>query len=161
MPIATADLCDTYPDMRVCEPVLRDFGGVAVFHGPVLTVTTFEDNGLFRDLFARPGEGRVLVVDGGGSLRCALFGGNLATQAAQNGWAGIVVNGCVRDVAELAAAELGVRALATCPRRPGRAGVGALNVPVGFAGVLFRPGDHLYADRDGIVVADRDLLAGG
>jgi len=160
MPIATADLCDTHPDVRVCEPVLSDFGGVPAFHGPVLTVATFEDNGLFRDLFGRAGEGRVLVVDGGGSLRCALLGGNLAAQAADNGWAGIVVNGCVRDVAELAAAGLGIRALAACPRRPGRAGTGALNVPVSFAGVLIRPGDYLYADRDGIVIADRDLLAG-
>lgn len=157
--IATADLCDQYGDaVRVCQPIFRDFGGTPAFHGPILTVSTFEDNGLFRDLLQEPGEGRVMVIDGGGSLRRALFGGNLAEAAAKNGWAGLLINGCVRDTAEIAALPIGVKALAAHPRKSGRTGQGELNVPVSFANVVFHAGDHLYADLDGVIVADKPLL---
>ena len=119
----------------------------------------FEDNALVREALEAPGRGRVLVVDGGGSLRTALVGGNLAALGHRNGWSGIVVHGCVRDVAELAGTPIGVKALRACPRKSAKAGTGERGVPVTFAGVTIAPGAYLYADRDGMVVAGRDLLA--
>jgi regulator of ribonuclease activity A len=150
---ATTDLSDEHPQAQVCDPVFTAFGGRASFSGPVATLKVFEDNTLVREAVEQPGEGRVLVVDGGGSLRCALLGGNLAVAAAQNGWAGVVVHGAVRDADEIDAQPIGVRALATSPRRSvkglhsGRAGL-----EVTFAGVVFREGAWLCADRDGVVV---------
>ena len=158
MTFATADLCDQYGDaVTVCAPVFHDFGGVTDFHGQIVTVSTFEDNGVFRDLLQAPGEGKVLVIDGGGSMRRAILGGNLAAAAQRNGWAGLVVNGCVRDTAEIAAVPIGVKALAAHPRRPNRTGNGELNRPVTFAETVFHVGAYLYADRDGVVVADKPL----
>jgi regulator of ribonuclease activity A len=154
MPFATPDLCDAFgAEVRVAEPVFRDFGGVERFAGPIATLRVFEDNALVRQALEMPGGGRVLVVDGGGSLRCALFGGNLAVLAARNGWAGVVVNGAVRDADELDAQPIGVRALATHPRRSVKGlHSGQVGLPVVFAGVVFREGAWLAADRDGIVV---------
>jgi regulator of ribonuclease activity A len=150
---ATTDLCDEHPEIQVCEPVFAAFGGRAAFSGPITTLKVFEDNSLVRDAVGRPGEGRVLVVDGGGSLRCSLLGGNLAVAAARNGWAGVVINGCVRDVAELAAQPIGVRALAVFPRKSERGlHSGQAGIPVLFAGVVFREGEWLCADADGVVV---------
>jgi regulator of ribonuclease activity A len=150
---ATTDLCDAHPEIQVCEPVFQAYGGRDAFCGPITTLKVFEDNSLVREAVQEPGEGRVLVVDGGGSLRCSLFGGNLAVAAAKNGWAGVVVHGCVRDVAELAAEPVGVRALATIPRKskPGLHS-GQAGLPVLFAGVVFREGEWLCADADGVVV---------
>jgi regulator of ribonuclease activity A len=160
MAIATADLCDEFgAEVRVAEPLYRDWGGSIAFAGPVETLRVFEDNALVRQVLASPGRGRVLVVDGGGSLRSALVGGNLAALAHQNGWAGLLVHGCVRDTDEIRAVPLGVKALHAVPRKSGKTGAGQQGVPVTFAGVTFTRGCHLYADRDGIVVADRDLLA--
>ena len=160
MGFATADLCDEFGDeVRVAEPVLRDWGGAPSFAGPVETLRVFEDNALVRQTLETPGRGRVLVVDGGGSLRTALVGGNLAALAHRNGWTGIVVHGCIRDAAELAATPIGVKALQAIPRKSAKAGAGEPGVPVTFAGVTFMRGAHVYADRDGIVVAERDLLA--
>ena len=137
----------------MCEPVFQAFGGRPAFSGPITTLKVFEDNTLVREAVGQPGEGRVLVVDGGGSLRCSLFGGNLAVAAARNGWAGVVVSGCVRDVEELAAQPIGVRALAVFPRKSERGlHSGQAGVPVLFAGVVFREGEWLCADRDGVVV---------
>jgi len=156
---ATADLCDQYGEaVKVCQPIFKDFGGAMAFHGPIVTVSTFEDNSLFRDMLQEPGEGKVLVVDGGGSLRRALLGGNLAAAAHRNGWAGLLLNGCVRDSAEIAAVTIGVKALAAHPRRPNRAGQGELNVPVSFANVVFHAGEYLYADLDGVIVAEKPLV---
>ncbi|MEW6705520.1 MAG: ribonuclease E activity regulator RraA [Pseudomonadota bacterium] len=154
---ATCDLCDEHKNdtdgaFRVLPPVFRDFGGVPRFAGPVATVKCFEDNSLVKAAVESPGHGRVLVVDGGGSLRRALVGGNLAAAAARNGWAGVVVDGCVRDVAELAAAQVGIRALAAMPLPTEKRGEGQRDVAVQVQGVWVRPGDHLYADADGIVV---------
>ena len=150
---ATTDLSDDHPDAQVCDPVFQAFGGRPAFSGPVTTLKVFEDNALVRDAVERPGEGRVLVVDGGGSLRCALLGGNLAVAAAENGWAGVVVNGAVRDADEIDAQPIGVRALATFPRRSQKGlHSGQLGLPVVFAGVVFHDGAWLCADRDGIVV---------
>jgi len=160
MPVATADLCDEFgAEVRVAEPLFRDWGGSVSFAGPVETLRVMEDNALVRQVLESPGHGRVLVVDGGGSLRSALVGGNLAALAYQNGWTGIVVHGCVRDTEEIRALPLGVKALQAVPRKSGKSGAGDQGVPVTFAGVTFSRGCHLYADRDGIVVAERDLLA--
>jgi regulator of ribonuclease activity A len=159
MPFATPDLCDEFgAEVRVAEPLLRDWGGVERFAGPIATLRVFEDNALVRQALEMPGGGRVLVVDGGGSLQTALVGGNLAALAHQNGWSGVVVYGCIRDAAELASTPVGVKALQAVPRRSARAGAGERGVPVAFAGVTFAPGAWLYADRDGIVVADRKLV---
>lgn len=161
MPFATPDLCDEFgAEVCVAEPLFRDFGGVERFAGPIATVRVFEDNALVRQALEMAGGGRVLVVDGGGSLRSALVGGNLATLALENGWSGLVVYGCVRDAAELASTPVGVKALHAVPRRSGKAGAGERGVPVAFAGVTFTPGAWLYADRDGIVVANRKLADG-
>jgi regulator of ribonuclease activity A len=161
---ATCDLCDPFRDdptaLRVLPPKWHDFGGLPRFAGPVMTVQCFEDNVLVKALLDTPGQGRVLVVDGGGSLRTALVGGNLAAAGAKNGWAGIVVDGAVRDVAELRATALGVRALALCPMPPAKRGAGQQGVAVRLQGVVVRPGDWLYADADGIVVSDRALHGG-
>jgi regulator of ribonuclease activity A len=150
---ATTDLCDEHPGIQVCEPIFQAFGGRPAFSGPLTTLKVFEDNTLVREVVGQPGEGRVLVVDGGGSLRCSLFGGNLAVAAATNGWAGVVVHGCVRDVAELAGQPIGVRALAAFPRKSERGlHSGQSGLPVIFAGVVFREGEWLCADEDGVVV---------
>jgi regulator of ribonuclease activity A len=150
---ATTDLCDAYPDIQVCDPVFRSFGGASSFCGPLTTLKVFEDNTLVKHAVEEPGEGRVLVVDGGGSLRCGLVGATLAGAAATNGWAGIVVYGCIRDAAELAEQPIGVRALAAFPRKS-RRGLhsGQAGIPVIFAGVVFRDGEWLCADADGVVV---------
>ena len=155
--IGTCDLCDAHKNdsdgaFRVLPPVFRDFGGKAAFSGSVSTVKCFEDNSLVRTAVESAGEGRVLVVDGGASRRRALVGGNLAAAAARNGWAGIVIDGCVRDVAELAACAVGIRALACMPLPTEKRGAGERDVPVQIQGVWVRPGDRLVADADGIVV---------
>jgi regulator of ribonuclease activity A len=151
---STADLCDAHPDLQICAPLFRDFGGRTWFHGRIATVKVFEDNAQVRAALESPGDDRVLVVDGGGSLRCALVGGQLGELAVKNRWAGLLVFGCVRDCRELAAQPLGVRALAAHPRKSSK-GLhgGESNHPVEFAGVRFAPGAWLYADADGIVVA--------
>lgn len=160
MTFATADLCDEFgAEVHVAMPGFRDWGGATRFAGPIETVRVLEDNALVRQALESPGEGRVLVVDGGGSLRTALVGGNLAAIAHRNGWSGLVVHGCIRDATEIAAMPIGVKALAAVPRRSANAGIGERGVPVTFAGITFRPGARLYADADGIVVADRELLA--
>jgi regulator of ribonuclease activity A len=160
MPFATADLCDEFgAQVQVAEPLFRDWGGSTSFAGPIETLRVFEDNALVRETLEMHGRGRVLVVDGGGSLRAALVGGKLAALAHQNGWSGIVVHGCVRDCAELSATPVGIKAPNAVPRKSAKTGAGERGTPVTFAGVTFVPGAHLYADRDGIVIADRDLLA--
>ena len=157
-PPATADLCDDYADrVMVVEPVFRSFGAVDAFHGPMATVKVWEDNLLLRQTLEQPGEGRVLVADGGGSLHRALLGEQVAQLALANGWSGILVNGCVRDVAALARIPLGVRALHPIPMKSRKTGRGESSVPVHFAGVSFYPGHFLYADPDGIVVSETAL----
>ena len=155
----TSDLCDRYGDrVHVAEPLFRDFGGRAAFAGRIETVRVLEDNALVRRILEGEGQGRVLVVDGQGSRRGALIGGRLAALASANGWSGVVVNGCVRDVAEIAAASLGVKALAACPRPPAKTGAGEQGVPVTFAGITFTPGHEVWGDQDGLVVAAPGLV---
>lgn len=160
----TCDLCDAHKgdtsgEFRVLPPVFQSYGGVPAFCGRVSTVKCHEDNTLVKAAVDSPGEGRVLVIDGAGSLRRALVGGNLAAAAARNGWAGIVVDGCVRDVAELNAAPVGIRALALIPLPTQKRNEGQRDVPVQIQGVWVRPGDWLYADADGIVVSAQPLTA--
>ncbi len=155
---ATTDLSDAYDgELRHLAPGYLDFGGNLRFHGPVKTLRTDNDNTKVRAAVEKAGEGRVLVVDGGGSMLCALFGGNLAKLAAQNGWAGIVIHGCVRDRAELAAENVGIKALASHPKKSQKNDGGTYDVPLTFGGVTVQPGDWLYADEDGVVISETAL----
>jgi regulator of ribonuclease activity A len=154
---STCDLCDAHKSdasgaFRVLPPVFHSFGRRARFAGTVVTVKCYEDNTLVKQLLDTPGEGRVLVVDGGGSLRRALVGGLIASAAARNGWAGVVVDGCVRDKAELAAADVGLFALGLMPLPTDRKGQGLADQAVHLQGVIVRPGERVFADEDGIVV---------
>jgi regulator of ribonuclease activity A len=161
--VLTADLLDANEaliatgELTVMSPGLLSLGRRASFAGPCVTVKVFEDNGLIAEAVAGAGEGRVLVVDGGASRRCALVGGRLADEAARNGWAGIVVDGCVRDADEIDQCEIGVRALALHPRRPAKRSAGARDVLVSVAGTVVRPGYWIYADRDGVLVSMQAL----
>ena len=168
---STCDLCDAHKvdssgNFRVISPVFKDFGGVQKFCGPVVTVKCFEDNSLVKAAVDSPGwlesstgrVAKVLVVDGGGSMRKALLGGNLASTAARNGWAGIVIDGCVRDLAELRESEVGIRALAANPMATDKRNEGQNQIPVLVQGTWVRPGDWLYADADGIVVSSNSLV---
>lgn len=155
---STADPLDEHGDRAaVCELELRQFGAVSAFAGVIATVRCYEDNVLLRERAAEPGRGGVLVVDGGGSLRVALLGDNVAGIACENGWAGIVLNGCVRDVATLRELAIGIRALGSNPRRSGKAGGGEVETAVSFGGVTFTPGTMLHADDDGVIVVDGTL----
>ncbi len=158
MPVATADLYDEHAgELEVCELQLRQFGGVTAFHGEISTVRCFEDNVLVREALSGDGAGKVLVVDGGGSLRAALIGDIIAGLALENGWAGIVLNGAVRDVAALRGLGIGLKALGSTPRKSAKAGAGASGVPVNFGGARFVPGHWLYGDEDGVITGARAL----
>lgn len=158
MPIVTPDICDDHPEVQVVDPGFRNFGGVEAFGGPIVTVKCFEDNSVVKELVAKPGKGRVMVVDGGGSNRCALLGDMLAEKAADNGWAGLIIYGCVRDVDVVGKTSLGVQALGSHPRKSNKRGVGELDIPVTFCGVTFQPGHYVYADNNGIVVSEKPLF---
>lgn len=154
----TTDLCDAYEGaVEVCEPMFRSFGGRRRFAGPASTISCFEDNSRVRDAVNEPGDGRILVVDGGGSRQCALLGDLLAAKAVENGWSGVVIHGCVRDSAVLAGLELGVLALDAHPRRSKKRGEGHRDVTVRFAGVSFHPGAWVYVDEDGVLVTPAPL----
>lgn len=161
--LATAEICDTNSthiasgDLRVLQPIFQIYGQCRAFCGPIVTVKVVEDNVLVREVLETRGEGRVLVIDGGGSLRCALVGGNLGQLARNMGWAGIVVNGCIRDVDEINGCDIGVRALASHPLKSNKKGTGQKHVPVHVAGTFIRDGEWLYADNDGILVSKFEL----
>jgi regulator of ribonuclease activity A len=163
--VVTTDLCDANEaaladgTLRVFEPDLIALGARTAFMGQAVTLKVFEDNSLVADTVKTAGQGRVLVVDAGGSRRCAVFGGNLAAVAAKNGWAGVVIYGCARDAAEINAADLGVRALALHPRRSLKRGEGQRDLPVTFLGVTVKPGEWIYADADGVLVSAAALTA--
>ena len=163
MEFHTADICDKYEylihtgQLRIVSPMFNAYGGRGIFHGPVSTLKLFEDNSLVRKALETPGNGRVLVIDGGGSLRCALVGDQLAKLGVENDWSGIIVYGCIRDAKAIGTMDIGVLALATHPLKSIKKDVGDSDIPVAFGGVAFVPGNHLYADEDGIVVADAML----
>jgi regulator of ribonuclease activity A len=165
MDYQTADLCDKHEErvrsgeLRVLEPMLNSYGGREAFHGRIATLKLFEDNSLVRKALEAPGEGRVLVVDGGGSQRCALVGDQLAALGVKNGWAGIVVYGCIRDSVAIGEMDIGVLALDTHPLKSIKRNVGEADIPVAFAGAGFIPGHYLYADPDGVLVSPTALLA--
>lgn len=157
--IQTADLCDANEDkVSVVAPMFRSFGGRSAFGGAIATLKLFEDNALVRKTLETPGNGRVLVVDGGGSMRCALVGDQLGELGVKNGWAGIVVYGCIRDSKALSGMDLGVFALGTHPRKSIKRNTGEAELPVTFGGVTFTPGHYLYADDDGVIVSPTPLL---
>ncbi len=161
MTICTPDLCDEYHDrVQILEPLFRAYGRKRQFFGQVVTVKCFEDNSLVKEFSAQSGEGRVLVVDGGGSLRRALLGDLVAEAMMNNGWAGIVINGCVRDVEALNELELGIRALNSIPVKTEKRGLGDAEVEVRIAGVDIKPGQWLYADETGIIVSASELTTG-
>ncbi|MGD2117416.1 MAG: ribonuclease E activity regulator RraA [Chromatiales bacterium] len=154
----TADLFDEYGyTLSVCDPMFSDYGGSTAFHGVIRTLKCFEDNSKVREMLQQSVQGDVLVVDAGGSLRCAMLGDQLAQLAVDHGWSGIVMYGCVRDADEISAMPLGVKALAAHPAKSRKNDVGDIDLPVTFAGVKFMPGSYLYADRDGIVVSATEL----
>ena len=158
MSFTVPDICDDFlADLQVLEPLFIEFGGKEKFCGEIVTIKCFEDNSLVKQTLGTDGHTKVLVVDGGGSLRCALLGDMLGAMAAKNGWQGVLVNGCVRDVEILKNIELGVRALKPHPLKSEKRNEGQLNIAVHFAGVDFKPGQYLYADENGIVVARSKL----
>lgn len=153
----TADIYDAYENqLMVCDPIFRDYGGHLSFQGEIATIKCYEDNSLVRKLLGEPGRGRVLVVDAGGSMRCAMLGDLLAKKGVDNGWSGILIYGCIRDSADIGQMPIGVKAMATTPKKSVKRGAGERDVSVRFAQVEFHPGDQLYADQDGIVVLPKD-----
>lgn len=158
MDLLTTDLCDAHEGkVRVVTPMFRSYGGRRAFCGPMSTLKLFEDNGLVRKALESPGNGRVLVIDGGGSLRRALVGDQLAALGIKNGWSGIVVYGCIRDSRAIAGMDIGILALATHPQKTQKKNEGDCEVPLDFGGVIFVPGQWLYADEDGVIVSDAAL----
>lgn len=157
----TTDLFDEFEDVvHTCSTQFRDFGAVKQYCGPIRTVKCFRDNQLFRALLDEPGDGAVVVVDGGGALESALMGDIIASKGIANGWAGCIINGAVRDSAELAKLDFGIKALGTNPAKSSKHGTGTVDAPVEFGGVRFEPGRWVYCDEDGVLVAVRELIPG-
>ena len=158
MPYITPDLCDQYPDVEVFDLLFTNYGGKQSFGGEVVTVKCFEDNSLVKELVATPGHGKVMVVDGGGSLRAALLGDMLAEKAVYNGWQGLIIYGCIRDIDVIKTLDLGVQALNIHPRKTEKRGLGDHNVTLTFAGVTVTPGMYVYADNNGIILSKKALI---
>ena len=161
MTFTTPDLCDRFAGthhLQIADPMFRAFGGHSRFCGPITTIKVFEDNVLIRQTLEKKSTDGVLVIDGGGSHRCALLGGNLSRLACDNGWAGIIVYGCIRDSVEISALPIGIRALHTHPLKSHKRGTGDRDKQISFAGINFRTGFYAYADEDGIVVSDNKLV---
>ena len=162
MTFKTPDLCDEFEaelgkSVRVVAPMFQRYGGRASFSGQIVTLKIFEDNSLVREAFAESGTGKILVIDGGGSLRCALVGDQLAMLARKNGWEGVVVYGCIRDSGDIAGIDIGIRALNTHPQKSIKKGAGDRNIAITFGGVTFHPGEYIYVDEDGILVSGKPL----
>ncbi len=159
MKFVTPDLCDDFPeDVRVLSPMLNNYGGKRQFCGEIVTVKCFEDNSLVKEQAGKPGNRKVLVVDGGGSLRKALLGDMIAENAVKNGWEGFVIYGCIRDVDAISALDLGVQAMNTIPLKTEKRGIGDLNVAVSFGGLTIEPGEYIYADNNGVIVSAKKLI---
>lgn len=158
MTISVCDLCDAHEArVQVAEAIFRDYGGRHAFSGQVVTISCHEDNSLVRDAVASPGDGKVLIVDGGGSLQRSLLGDQLAAKACDNGWQGIIVHGAIRDIEVIADIDIGVKALNVIPLKTEKRDLGDRDVPVRFAGVTFNPGAFVYADRNGLIVSEAAL----
>lgn len=159
MTFSVCDLCDAHEDrIQVAESIFRNYGGRLTFGGQIVTISCHEDNSLVREAVASDGDGKVLIVDGGGSLQRSLLGDQLASKAKENGWQGIIVHGAIRDIEVIADIDLGVKALNVIPLKTEKRGLGELDVPVRFAGVTFNPGDYVYADVNGLIVSDTALV---
>ncbi|MDQ7001039.1 MAG: ribonuclease E activity regulator RraA [Mariprofundus sp.] len=155
----TTDLYDKYlEDLQVAAPVFRDFGGRAAFSGQIVTLKALEDNTFLKAAFETDGTGKVLVVDSAGSLHCAMMGDVMAALGASNGWEGVIINGCIRDSVDVAKVDIGVKALATIPRKTIKRNQGVMDIPVCFANVIFKPGEYVYADEDGIVISTQPVV---
>ena len=158
MTFTTAGLYDKYgDDLKVALPIFKDYGAKRIFHGPISTVKAYEDNSLVRTALEEPGEGRILIVDGDESLRCAMLGDMLAKLGMENGWSGIIVFGCIRDADVIATIDIGVKALNTNPRKSLKRGLGDRDIPVSFAGITFNVGEYVYADTDGVIVSEKKI----
>ena len=158
MDYITPDLCDAYPQLiSVVDPMFNNYGGRKSFGGEIVTIKCFEDNSRVKELVATPGEGLVMVVDAGGSMRCACLGDMLAESAALNHWSGLIIYGCIRDVDEIASTAIGVQALGVHPLKTHKQGVGEVDLAVTFGGVTFSPGDCIYADNNGIIASSQPL----
>lgn len=154
------DLCDEHPEaVRVCQTQFQHFGKHMVFHGEAVTVKCFEDNSFVKSLLNAPGEGKVLVVDGGGSMRRALLGDQIAEAAVKNGWRGVVINGCIRDAAQINEMEIGVKCLGTTPIKTDKKNVGEINVKIECCGAVVDTGQYVFADMNGVLFADKNLLS--
>jgi regulator of ribonuclease activity A len=150
----TTDLYDDHlEDLQVAAPIFRDFGGHTKFYGQIVTLKAVDDNSFLKQSFEQDGTGKVLVVDASASMRCAMMGDMMADLGASNGWHGVIINGCIRDSADVAKVDIGVKALATIPRKTSKRNQGILNIPVHFADVTFNPNAYVYADEDGIVIS--------
>ena len=159
MSFKTADLSDkTEGVAQIVQPGLQNYGGKHRFHGKIVTIKAFEDNSRVREQVHSPGKGRVLVIDNAGSMRCAMLGDILAAAAIENGWSGVVINGCIRDSVDIGAMDIGVKALATTPLRSVKQDKGEVDVEVEFLGARFRSGEYLYSDEDGILLSAEPLL---
>ena len=157
--LSTPDLCDAHAEnIAVAEPLLKNLGGRRFFGGEIVTVKCHEDNSRVKELVATPGHGKVMVVDGGGSLRCALLGDMLAEKAIAHGWSGFIIYGCIRDIDLIQKMDIGVPALATVPIKSVRKGIGEQGLTVRFAGIDFVAGEFVYADNNGIITANCNLL---
>jgi len=155
----TADLCDDFDaELSIVNPGFASYGKQPRFCGKVSTIKCFEDNSLVRDALSSPGESQVLVIDNAASMRCAVLGDQLAELAVKNSWSGIIVNGCIRDSFDISAMDIGIKALATHPLKTVKLGAGERDANVSFSGVTFHPGDYVYSDEDGIIIASRQLL---
>ncbi len=159
MNISTPDLCDAYPDLvRVLDPIFTNYGGKTSFGGKIVTVKCFEDNSVVKESAGKPGKGKVMVVDGGGSLKKALLGNLIARTALNNGWEGFIIYGSIRDVEPISGMKIGVKALNSIPLKTERKGAGEENVQITFGGVTFKPGEYVYADSTGIIISDDPLI---
>ena len=155
----TTDLYDDYlEDLQVATPGLHDFGGRVAFYGQIVTLKALEDNTYLRAAFETDGKGKVLVVDSAGSLRCAMMGDMVAALGASNGWEGVIINGCIRDSSDVGRIDIGVKALATIPRKSAKRDQGVKDIPLRFADVVFNPGEYVYADEDGIVISKKKIV---
>lgn len=155
---STPDLCDEHSELQVLTSCFMSYGRRTHFSGEIVTIKCFEDNSLVKEQVSMPGNNRVLVVDAGGSTRCAMLGDQLAQSASDNGWSGILLYGCVRDVEIIADIDIGVKALGVHPRKSIKKGVGELNIPIYFAEAHIKPGFYLYSDANGVVISEKALL---
>ena len=154
----TADICDEYEDIQICQSIFKSYGGKDKFNGKIRTVTAIEDNSYVKKLIDEKVSGDIMVVDGNGSMKCALLGDNLAKKAAANGWSGFIINGCIRDSEIISTIDIGIKALSTMPLKSEKKNVGEFGKDLKFANVLFKEGHYAYSDQDGIIIRQDEII---